>query len=105
MRVIVNQSTALGARTGIGHYTLDLLRALRTVAPTDTFDVFPPNWWGSVRQLASSVRPRAGHQRTGGSWKNALLRRLRDLGERALAGYLRAAAWWGNYGTRTGTGV
>ena len=83
MRVLVNQSTALGAKSGIGHYTLALLDALRALAPMDEFDVFPPRWWQSFRKLGSALRP----TRTSAA-KASLLGPLRNVGERALAGYL-----------------
>src|SRR5438445_155394 len=38
MRVIVNQLAALGAKTGIGHYTVELLRCLRQQAGADQID-------------------------------------------------------------------
>ncbi|MBI1830885.1 MAG: glycosyltransferase family 4 protein [Planctomycetes bacterium] len=102
MRVIVNQSTALGAKTGIGHYTLDLVEALRAVSPSDSFDVFPPAWWGVVHGWASSWRGAgerisAENPNAGESWTGSLLRRLRAMGESALTGYLRMTTWWNRY--------
>src|SRR5687767_6787013 len=100
MRVIVNQSTALGARTGIGQYTRELLREMRLQAPHDCFDVFPPDWWGKVRRLGSLLRPGrvAAHRQPDGptpiSWTGALSTRLRTWGDDALASYLRLAARW-----------
>ncbi|MBM3996940.1 MAG: glycosyltransferase family 4 protein [Planctomycetes bacterium] len=100
MRVIVNQSTALGARTGIGHYTLDLVDALRAESPSDSFDLFPPTWWGVVQRWASSWR--AGKTTPTSvsndcSWTGSLLGHLRALGERALAGCLYMTTWWNRY--------
>ena len=87
MRVIVNQSTALGAKTGIGHYTIELLRGMRELAPEDSFHVFPPNWWGKVSRVGSYLRPRRGSAGTpsgvkpaASSWKTTVSRhhRCRD---------------------------
>ena len=35
MRIVFNRQAALGARTGIGHYTAELLHALQAQAGTD----------------------------------------------------------------------
>src|SRR5206468_1095853 len=69
-------------------------------AAEDTFDVFPPAWWGSVRRLGTSLRPR---KRSGGgatrnsSWKATVSDQLRTLGDRALGGYLRMVNFWNSY--------
>ena len=89
MRVIVNQSTALGAKTGIGQYTVQLLHGLRALAPSDSFDVFPPAWLGSVRGIAGSLRRGGSTRPATSSWRGAFLHPLRTLGERAVGGYLR----------------
>jgi O-antigen biosynthesis alpha-1,3-rhamnosyltransferase len=44
MRVLVKELSAQGARTGIGHYTAQLLRCLRAQAPHDVFESFPGPW-------------------------------------------------------------
>ena len=41
MHVLVNQQSAFGPRTGIGHYTHELLRHLRAGARDIRIDVFP----------------------------------------------------------------
>src|SRR2546421_728440 len=41
MRVVVNELSALTQKTGIGHYTSELLRALRARAEDDRIDRFP----------------------------------------------------------------
>jgi alpha-1,3-rhamnosyl/mannosyltransferase len=96
MRVIVNQSTALGAKTGIGHYTFQVLRGVKELAADDSFEVFPPTWWGKVQRLAVSLRP-GSNQFEASTWKTALSNRLRRLGEHTLNGYLRLANWWKKY--------
>jgi alpha-1,3-rhamnosyl/mannosyltransferase len=89
MRVAINQLTALGAKTGIGNYTAELLRGLRIVAPGDSFEAFPPRWWGSLSGLGRSLRGGGRGSRAG--WKSAFLSPLRKLSERALGGYLGMA--------------
>ena len=46
MRVVVNQLVALRQKTGIGHYTAQLLRCLREQGGEDRIDGFPPGWVG-----------------------------------------------------------
>jgi glycosyltransferase involved in cell wall biosynthesis len=58
MRVLVNGLSALGARTGIGHYTAQLLRCLRDQAPDDVFESFPGPWGQKRRALVQSLRAR-----------------------------------------------
>ncbi len=41
MRVLVNELSAQGARTGVGHYTAQLLRCLRAQVPPDYVEGFP----------------------------------------------------------------
>jgi len=59
MRFLINQHAAFGARTGIGHYTRELLRALGELAGTDQIDVFPVGLLGRASRIAAKVsRPR-----------------------------------------------
>jgi glycosyltransferase involved in cell wall biosynthesis len=58
MRVLVNGLSALGARTGIGHYTAQLLRCLRDQAPHDVFESFPGPWGQKRRALVQRLRAR-----------------------------------------------
>lgn len=95
MRVILNQSTALGAKTGIGQYTVELLTELRRQAPYDTFDVFPPSWWGSLRRLGSYLRP--SRKPDNGAKAGVVSTRLRAFGDRALAGCLRVTTALSSY--------
>ena len=41
MRVVVNQIAGLGQKTGIGHYTAELLRCMREQAAGDEIDDYP----------------------------------------------------------------
>src|SRR5437879_3284122 len=57
MRVVVNQLAALGLKTGIGHYTVQLLRCLREQAGQDQIDGFPEGWVRRARDFCGRVRP------------------------------------------------
>lgn len=50
MRILVNELQMLKQRTGIGHYTAELLRCLRAQAGSDRIDGFPGGW---VRRATS----------------------------------------------------
>ncbi len=78
MRVLINQHVAFGARTGIGHYTRELLRGLRQVAGREQIDVFPTGLFGRASRLAAKIsRPRgAGSQQADAP--PGLLRRCRQ---------------------------
>lgn len=41
MRVVINQATTLGQKAGIGHYSDQLVRHLRVIAPLVRLDTFP----------------------------------------------------------------
>ena len=56
MRVLVNRYAALGARTGVGHYTVELLRELRQLAP-GRIEVTPHDWLFEAEQLWMRLRP------------------------------------------------
>ncbi|HEV3118020.1 MAG TPA: glycosyltransferase family 1 protein, partial [Gemmataceae bacterium] len=58
MRVVVNQLASLGARTGVGHYTAELIRCLRPLAGGDQIAVFPEGWVGRTRAACARLRPR-----------------------------------------------
>lgn len=66
MRVVVNQMSTWTRRAGIGHYTAQLLRCLRQIAPPGQFATFPPSWLAPARtaydlvcQVGRSMRSRA----------------------------------------------
>src|SRR5262245_12295762 len=58
MRVVVNQLAAGGRRTGIGHYTLQLLRCLREQAAAGEVATFPPPWLERVPEFLARCRSR-----------------------------------------------
>ncbi|MCI0682822.1 MAG: glycosyltransferase family 4 protein [Gemmataceae bacterium] len=77
MRVLINQHVAFGARTGIGHYTRELLRALGRLAAHEQIDVFPVGLLGRASRMAATVsRPRGGLSLTAG--RPGLLRRCQQ---------------------------
>ncbi|HEY7312668.1 MAG TPA: glycosyltransferase family 1 protein [Gemmataceae bacterium] len=52
MRVVLNYLPATGARTGVGHYTAELLRCLRTQATDeDQIEPFPGSWGQRAHSL------------------------------------------------------
>jgi alpha-1,3-rhamnosyl/mannosyltransferase len=57
MRVVVNQLAALGHRTGIGHYAVELLRCLREQAGADEIEAFPQGWLRRLRDVSARARP------------------------------------------------
>ena len=60
MRVLINRSLAHGQKTGIGHYTAQLLRSLkRHVQPGEKIDGFPSGWvWRLGQSLSRPVLTR-----------------------------------------------
>jgi alpha-1,3-rhamnosyl/mannosyltransferase len=83
MRVLVNQWLAAGARTGIGHYAAELLRALRAQAGSNQYLAYPPGWLNSLRGLIKSrATPSPG--------PGGLLTSLRPIGRKLLAAHFRA---------------
>lgn len=60
MRVVVNQLVALGQKTGIGHYTAQLLRCLPLEASGDVIDRYPKGWIRHAARLYARMRPMLG---------------------------------------------
>ncbi len=102
MRVLLNRFATLGPKTGIGHYTAQLVRCLHELAP-DEVCCFPAGlaWrlgqiWGKARPALTrgEGRPNAQPIGLGALWarvkKNAL-HTLRTLGQDFLARQLRHA--------------
>jgi len=97
MRVVVNQLSALGARTGIGHYTVQLLRCLRKQAGPDVIEAFPEGWLRGVREAFVQLRPSLeGQVQANGAgippiklatrnWRSRALSQFRRLGRRVTA--------------------
>ncbi len=63
MRVLVNALSAAGARTGIGHYTAELLRCLRAQAAPGEVVRFPGPWLCRARAVAGWAQARLSRGR------------------------------------------
>jgi glycosyltransferase involved in cell wall biosynthesis len=103
MRVLVNQWLATGAKTGIGHYAAELLRALRQQDEGDKFLAYPP-WWLRRCRAAWSRRQQPagpGEQPSARSLLAAVRRGsrhwLRDWGHGAVAAHFRAFCFARNF--------
>src|SRR5437870_6656705 len=57
MRVIVNRLVALGLKTGVGHYTAELVRCLPLEADGDRIDRFPGVWVSRAARAYARLRP------------------------------------------------
>ena len=56
MRVLVNDLWSSGAKTGIGHYTAQLMQALRGRAAGDRIESFPGRWLTRMHGLGRRMR-------------------------------------------------
>jgi glycosyltransferase involved in cell wall biosynthesis len=101
MRVVVNQLPALGLKTGIGHYTVQLLRCLRAQAGQDRIDGFPEGWVRRIRTFCARARPYLEGARTeqfqrgsstafSGSLRSRVLGSLRRFGRGLMAQHFQA---------------
>ncbi len=101
MRVLVNGLTASGGRTGIGHYTAELLRCLHAQAADTTIDCFPSVWIRQARRAWLRVRPwlerrgppapkTADLPTSPPGWRQHTLGRLRSLGHSLLSRNIEA---------------
>jgi alpha-1,3-rhamnosyl/mannosyltransferase len=100
MRVLVNGLIAAGARTGIGHYTAELLRCLGEQAPGEVVR-FPGPWLCRARALAGWVHAglsRGGQPSAAGppTWRSRAAGFLRAGLEKLLLRHFRAACRRGN---------
>jgi alpha-1,3-rhamnosyl/mannosyltransferase len=101
MRVVVNQMAALGRKTGVGHYTSQLMRQLRAQAEPGSIDGFPsgamrracralvrarPYLDGGAETYEAEVRPAPFL----GELRKQTLRSLRQGGRTVIAHYFRS---------------
>jgi glycosyltransferase involved in cell wall biosynthesis len=101
MRVVVNRLAAVGLKTGIGHYTTELLRCLAEQAEPGEVEAFPHPCVWRVRDAAARVRPRlegVGPGRDGRpsrltALRMAALGHLRQGGRALTTAYFRALCW------------
>ena len=75
MRVVLNQLAALGHKTGIGHYTTELLRCLRQQCGYDEIADYPTGW---VRRLARTFKEARPYLGEIGGGSPAFLAKRRD---------------------------
>jgi alpha-1,3-rhamnosyl/mannosyltransferase len=99
---VINELAALGPRTGIGHYTSELLRCLHRQAPADQIHTFPHGWLRRGKLAYSRARTggtSTGGQARGQQWQSRSLRsvlggwmldRIRNWGRTAAACSFRA---------------
>jgi alpha-1,3-rhamnosyl/mannosyltransferase len=75
MRVLVNTLTVEGPRTGIGHYTCELVRALRRLHGEDAVGTFPGGLLRRAR--AAWARAQQGGSAAPGGWAGRLRQAVR----------------------------
>jgi alpha-1,3-rhamnosyl/mannosyltransferase len=78
MRVIFNQLSALGPKTGIGHYTEQLFLGVLRQARAGEFEGFPQGWVRWARRVGVHLRPYLEGKKAGRSrLRRAVLDQLR----------------------------
>jgi alpha-1,3-rhamnosyl/mannosyltransferase len=106
MRVLLNQLVTLGRKTGVGHYSGELLRFLRARPPADQIDTFPNGWLRRVCKAVTRARPYLSGQtephgldvfRSRRGFRGRTLDVLRRSGWSVLEQYFRAACAGGAY--------
>jgi glycosyltransferase involved in cell wall biosynthesis len=110
MRVVVNLLAATGNKTGIGHYTAELLRCLHEQAGDDQIEVFPRGPMRWARRIWARVRPiletkKATSLSASGTGANAsppgvksrMLASLRRKGQRLLRSHFHALCERGKF--------
>jgi alpha-1,3-rhamnosyl/mannosyltransferase len=104
MRVLVNYLTAVGRKTGIGHYADQLVRCLREQAGDGAIDCFAPGWYRQVQDAGqwAAARFRRAPVATGpapgpGGLKGRLAGWVRQAALHATGWHFRRAARRGRY--------
>jgi alpha-1,3-rhamnosyl/mannosyltransferase len=108
MRVVLNYLPATGARTGVGHYTAELLRCLRTQAAEDeVIDPFPGSWgqrahslWLKCRrdgQMAAANAQTSAPTSTRLNLKQQLVHLVRNCGRAVRGLSFRNLCRWRKY--------
>lgn len=105
MRVVVNELSALTMKTGIGHYTVELLRCLHEQTGQGEVESFPQGWLRQARKLGARARacldarassPTLPGQPPVRSWyrscRGRLLHALRQGGQALTAFWFRKTA-------------
>jgi alpha-1,3-rhamnosyl/mannosyltransferase len=109
MRIIVNELSALTQKTGIGHYTSEVLRCLRAQAGNDRIDGFPTGWVQALCRLGYQTRShlvpacdppgksRGALRRTATQCRARLVEHLRTCKQTVLARHFRAVVKQNRY--------
>lgn len=112
MRIILNSLSASGSKTGVGHYTTELVRALTAqCSSNDLLDLFPRRWLRRVYSLGAGLRPwlrsarrtekpsitTAAAPKSSPTWRTALLNRMRSLSTAVLEQHFRRLCARGHY--------
>src|SRR5437868_791905 len=108
MRVLLNALPISGAKTGVGHYTAELIRCLREQAAPGEIHCFPRAWvhqarslWGRVRpwierETVPAPRPASGPAAKP-PWRTGAVRYLRSKAQTLLREHLRSFLVKGRY--------
>ncbi len=105
MRVVVNHLLASGRKTGVGHYTAELLRCLNARPAEVEVEVFPRPWmqklrktWGRFRSAMARRSNGGGHGKSSPSpLRNKALAYLRSLGQAWMARHFQSQCRSGGY--------
>jgi alpha-1,3-rhamnosyl/mannosyltransferase len=101
VRIIINRTLALGQKTGIGHYTAQLLRSLKEQAgPDDQIASFPNGWlWRLGQGLSRPVvaQGQKSVQMSRPSWRHQTLVALRNFRQACLTRSLQKCLARGSF--------
>jgi glycosyltransferase involved in cell wall biosynthesis len=106
MRVLLNALSTSGAKTGVGHYTAELIRCLREQTRPGEIDSFPRGWMRQARSLWGVVRPWLERPAPPPAtplpvakppWRTNALRSLRTQGQALLRRHFRSFVEQGDY--------
>jgi alpha-1,3-rhamnosyl/mannosyltransferase len=103
MRIIINQLLALGPRTGIGHYTAELIRCLRGLTD-EPIDTFPLGLQKRFIQTVAGARARWLARTIGGSAERSWWEPVRNAAMNLLRSMRTLTASGGFWLTCTGKG-
>src|SRR5712671_2771735 len=99
MRVVVNQLAALGQKTGVGHYTSQLLRCLRACSSPGEIEAYPEGWLKRSRIAFTHIRPYLEGSRPSGPsatitaprvhWRSRAVGMVRQVGRSVIGSHFR----------------
>jgi glycosyltransferase involved in cell wall biosynthesis len=100
MRVLINGMVLEGKKSGIGHYTAELVRCLGPLLGPEGLGVHRPAWVSAGRRWLLRLRPRSGavpapasrSTQTAPSLRGRLANALRDVGKAAYQYHFRRSA-------------